>query len=51
MLFRKYKYIRLDGSSKLEDRRDMVEDFQTKKDIFVFLLSTRYVFFTYKFVR
>jgi len=41
MLFRKYKYMRLDGSSKLEDRRDMVEDFQTKSDIFVFLLSTR----------
>ena len=41
MLFRKYKYIRLDGSSKVEDRRDMVKDFQTQSDIFVFLLSTR----------
>lgn len=30
MTFRKYKYLRLDGSSKLEDRRDMVMDWQTK---------------------
>ncbi len=30
MWYRKYKYLRLDGSSKLSDRRDMVEDFQTK---------------------
>ena len=36
-----YRYIRLDGSSRISDRRDMVEDFQTKSDIFVFLLSTR----------
>lgn len=41
MLYRKYKFIRLDGSSKLEDRRDMVEDYQTNSEIFVFLLSTR----------
>jgi len=41
MWFRSHKYVRLDGSSKLSDRRDMVEDFQTKPDIFVFLLSTR----------
>jgi len=41
MWYRKYKYLRLDGSSKLSDRRDMVEDFQTKPEIFVFLLSTR----------
>ncbi len=30
MTFRKYKYLRLDGSSKLEDRRDMVQDWQTQ---------------------
>ena len=41
MGYRCYKYIRLDGSSRICDRRDMVEDFQTKSDIFVFLLSTR----------
>jgi DNA helicase INO80 len=38
---RNYKYLRLDGSTKLEDRRDTVHDFQTRPEIFVFLLSTR----------
>ena len=41
MVCRKHTYMRLDGSSKISDRRDMVADFQTKSDIFVFLLSTR----------
>lgn len=41
LTFRQHKYIRLDGSSKLEDRRDLVHDWQTKPEIFVFLLSTR----------
>ena len=41
MFYRRYKYIRLDGSSKISDRRDMVADFQARSDIFVFLLSTR----------
>ena len=39
--YRRYRYIRLDGSSRISDRRDMVDDFQSKADIFVFLLSTR----------
>ncbi|KAF3156102.1 putative DNA helicase ino80 [Orbilia oligospora] len=39
--YRQYKYLRLDGSSKLEDRRDMVADWQTKPELFIFLLSTR----------
>lgn len=30
LIYRQYKYIRLDGSSKLEDRRDMVMDWQTR---------------------
>lgn len=30
LIFRQYKYLRLDGSSKLEDRRDMVLDWQTR---------------------
>lgn len=34
LIFRQYKYLRLDGSSKLEDRRDMVMEWQTR---FVFL--------------
>ncbi len=41
MCHRKWTYIRLDGSSKISDRRDMVADFQSRSDIFVFLLSTR----------
>ncbi|GMM54755.1 chromatin-remodeling ATPase [Maudiozyma humilis] len=41
LTYRQYSYIRLDGSSKLEDRRDLVHDWQTNPDIFVFLLSTR----------
>merc|ERR1711962_620439 len=41
MKYRKHKYMRLDGSSKISDRRDMVADFQSRQDIFVFLLSTR----------
>lgn len=39
--FRRYVYMRLDGSTKLNDRRDMVADFQSRADSFVFLLSTR----------
>ena len=41
LTYRNYKYCRLDGSTKLEDRRDTVHDFQTRSDIFIFLLSTR----------
>lgn len=41
MWHRKHRYMRLDGSSKISERRDMVADFQNRSDIFVFLLSTR----------
>ena len=41
MHHRKHTYIRLDGSSKIHERRDMVNDFQQRSDIFIFLLSTR----------
>lgn len=41
LTYRQYKFIRLDGSSKLEDRRDLVNDWQTRPEIFIFLLSTR----------
>ena len=40
-LGRKHTFMRLDGSSKISERRDMVADFQERSDIFVFLLSTR----------
>ena len=39
--FRKYKYFRLDGSSTIQERKDMVKHFQTYDDVFVFMLSTR----------
>jgi chromatin-remodeling ATPase INO80 len=35
-----YSYLRLDGSSRIANRRDMVKEWQTK-DKFIFLLSTR----------
>ncbi|KAJ2014269.1 putative DNA helicase ino80, partial [Coemansia sp. S610] len=41
LAYRKYTYLRLDGASKISDRRDMVMDWQTRDDIFIFLLSTR----------
>ncbi|XP_068662368.1 chromatin-remodeling ATPase INO80-like isoform X1 [Aristolochia californica] len=41
MNYRKYRYLRLDGSSTIMDRHDMVREFQCRSDIFVFLLSTR----------
>ncbi|KAJ6747530.1 CHROMATIN-REMODELING ATPASE INO80 [Salix koriyanagi] len=34
MNYRKYRYLRLDGSSTIMDRRDMVRDFQLRNDIF-----------------
>lgn len=41
LIHRQYKYLRLDGASKISDRRDMVTDWQTRPELFVFLLSTR----------
>lgn len=41
MRFRKIKFFRLDGQTSLADRRDMVREFQTNPEYFVFLLSTR----------
>lgn len=41
MHYRNYKYLRLDGSTSISDRNEMVTSFQKRSDIFVFLLSTR----------
>lgn len=41
LVYKQYKYLRLDGSSKISERRDMVTDWQTRPELFVFLLSTR----------
>lgn len=35
------KHVRLDGQSALADRRDIVADWQSNEELFVFLLSTR----------
>lgn len=37
----KYTYFWLDGSSSIDDRRDMVNSFQKNDSTFIFLLSTR----------
>lgn len=37
---KKYNYLRLDGSTKISERRELVERWQNE-DIFIFLLSTR----------
>ncbi|OLL26990.1 putative DNA helicase INO80 [Neolecta irregularis DAH-3] len=41
LAYRHWKYLRLDGSSKIADRRDMVNEWQTRPELFIFLLSTR----------
>lgn len=40
LIYRQFKYLRLDGSSKLEDRRDMVMEWQTRfVDIIIVSIS------------
>lgn len=41
LIYKGYKYLRLDGSSKINDRRDMVQDWQSSDEYFIFMLSTR----------
>jgi hypothetical protein len=41
LTWKRYPYFRLDGSTQITDRRDMVEEFQNNPNIFCFLLSTR----------
>ena len=41
MAKRRYVYFRMDGSTNIADRRDMVNEFQVNSNIFAFLLSTR----------
>ncbi len=41
MAKRRYTYFRMDGSTNIADRRDMVNEFQINRKIFAFLLSTR----------
>lgn len=41
LAYNSYKYIRLDGSTTIESRREMVQAWQTNPEIFIFMLSTR----------
>jgi len=41
LCYKQHTYFRLDGGSSVDDRRDMVKEFQTNPNIFIFLLSTR----------
>lgn len=36
-----YRYIRLDGSTKIEQRQHLMDKFNNDKRIFIFILSTR----------
>ncbi|XP_055850826.1 SWI/SNF-related matrix-associated actin-dependent regulator of chromatin subfamily A containing DEAD/H box 1 homolog [Episyrphus balteatus] len=38
---RGHEYLRLDGSTAVEERQDMIDDFNKDSQIFVFLLSTK----------
>lgn len=38
---RSYKYLRLDGSTAVNERQDLINEYTANKEIFVFLLSTR----------
>lgn len=38
---RRHRFLRMDGTASPAQRRDLVHDFQTRNDIFIFLLSTR----------
>ena len=41
LLLRGYQYLRLDGSTKADDRTQLLERFNSDPDLFVFILSTR----------
>lgn len=38
---RKHGFFRLDGSTAVDERQDMINDFNADSDIFIFLLSTK----------
>lgn len=38
---RKYKFLRLDGGTKVETRQDLIDEFNDDHDITVFILTTR----------
>lgn len=38
---RGHKFVRLDGSTAVEERQDLIDDFNKDSDLFIFLLSTK----------
>lgn len=40
-LIRDYRYVRLDGDDKIEDRKANIRAFNTDPDLFLFLITTR----------
>jgi chromatin-remodeling ATPase INO80 len=36
-----YEFLRMDGSTNISDRRDLIDKFQNNPEIFIFILSTR----------
>lgn len=38
---RNYEFLRMDGSTNISDRRDLIDKFQSNTEIFIFILSTR----------
>uniref|UniRef100_A0A6G1SJ16 SWI/SNF-related matrix-associated actin-dependent regulator of chromatin subfamily A containing DEAD/H box 1 homolog n=1 Tax=Aceria tosichella TaxID=561515 RepID=A0A6G1SJ16_9ACAR len=41
LTIRDFKYLRLDGSTKVSDRIDLIDEFNDNSDVLVFLLSTK----------
>jgi len=41
LIFRSYKYTRLDGTMKIQVRVDAMKDFNTDPDCFLMIISTR----------
>mmetsp|Transcript_1030 Transcript_1030/g.2512 ORF Transcript_1030/g.2512 Transcript_1030/m.2512 type:complete len:1250 (-) Transcript_1030:57-3806(-) len=41
LYLRKYSYLRMDGSTAIGERRDLIDEFQKNSAVFAFILSTR----------
>jgi DNA helicase INO80 len=41
LYYRHYQFLRMDGNTAIGDRRDLITEFQSNENIFVFILSTR----------
>lgn len=41
MKLRKYRYLRFDGETKVEKRQNLIDEFNTNNEVFVFMLTTK----------